>query len=105
MKIRKCPNPTCEHYLGAATRFYCKKGYYITKWNAQPVPRYRCTYCGKYFSSHTFRNYYRQQKPYLNEQIYRLYSSAMTQRRIARVLEINPKTVQRKFLFLARLAK
>jgi hypothetical protein len=37
----------------------------------------------------------------LNEEIFKLYCSATTQRRIALILGINAKTVVRKFLFLA----
>lgn len=82
-----------------------KRGYFTTRWNGQPVPRYFCKGCGKSFSSHTRRATYRQKKPYLNEPIYQLYNSTMTQRRIARVLKINRKTVVRKFLFLSLQAR
>jgi hypothetical protein len=61
--------------------------------------------CGRCFSSQTFKDTYRQKKPELNAAIFKLYSSAMTQRRMAKVLQINRKTVVRKFLFLAELAK
>jgi hypothetical protein len=86
-------------------RFYIKKGYFITKWNHQPVPRYVCRRCGRYFSSHTFRSTWRQKKPYLNHVLFEWYASATTQRRIARVLKINRKTVSRKFLFMAQLSR
>jgi hypothetical protein len=82
-----------------------KKGYYLTQWNHQKVPRYQCRACKKKFSSHTFYRTYKQKKPYLNEPIFQLYCSATTQRRIAKLLKINFKTVVRKFLFLAKNAE
>lgn len=97
-----CPNTCCEFFKGASSRFYIKKGYYVTQWNHQKVPRYECRGCRKRFSSHTFYRTYKQKKPYLNETIFKLYCSATTQRRIATILKINRKTVVRKFLFLAQ---
>ncbi|MFM8269110.1 MAG: hypothetical protein ACKN9V_02890 [Pseudomonadota bacterium] len=82
-----------------------KKGYFITQWNHQRVPRYQCLNCGKSFSSHTFYRTYRQKKPYLNETIFKFYTSATTQRRLAKVLGVNLKTIVRKFLFLAENAE
>lgn len=92
-----CPNSEC----GAIEKFFIKKGYFKTKWNAQPVPRYRCKKCGKFFSSHTLRPTAGQKKPHLNHEIYKLYASGMTQKRLAQVLGCNPKTVARKVLFIA----
>ncbi len=82
-----------------------KKGYYVCRWNNQPVPRYLCKGCGQRFSSRARLATYRQKKPHLNEAIFQMYASAMTQRRIARNLRINRKTVVRKFLFLAGRAR
>lgn len=82
-----------------------KRGYYTTRWNRQSVPRYFCKQCRKSFSTHTRLRTYRQKKPYLNRPIFDLYNSTMTQRRIARVLCVNRKTVVRKFLFLSLLAR
>lgn len=82
-----------------------KKGYFITKWNAQPVPRYQCKACCKCFSSHTFLPTYRQKKPFINRQLFQLYNAATTQRRMAMFLGISRTTFVRKFLFLARLSR
>lgn len=102
---RYCPNKNCKNHQGSGIRFYKKKGYYKTRWNHQPVPRYQCLHCQKNFSSHTFNRTYRQKKPYLNEDVFRLYCSGTTQRRIAILLGINVKTVVRKFLFLSTNAQ
>jgi transposase-like protein len=97
MKRRSCPR-------GCAGKSI-KKGYFITKWNAQPVPRYQCRTCGKKFSSHTARPSYRQKKPYLNGEIFSLYASTLSQRRMARHLKVTRRTIVRKFLYLARLSR
>lgn len=101
---KHCPNPDCKHHE-TGKDWFIKKGYFKTKWNAQPVPRYKCKACGKLFSSHTFRSTYRQKKPYLNQQIFKLYSSRMTMRRIAKVLGCHRETVHKKFWLLASLAR
>ncbi len=90
---------------GCGSSHVNKKGYFRTKWNGQPVPRYGCRGCGRGFSSHTFRGTYRQKKPYLNELIFKWYVSGTTQRRMARVMAINRKTVARKFEYLSVLAR
>lgn len=90
---KTCPNAEC----GATGKFFIKKGYFKTKWNAQPVPRYRCKKCGKFFSSQTLRPTAGQKKPHLNHEIYKLYASGMTQKRLAQVLGCNPK-LAKKFI-------
>ena len=100
MTQRRCLRPECEG-KGPLIR----RGHFITRYNAQPVRRYFCKSCKKSSSSHTYLRTYRQKKPHLNHLVFGLYASAMTQRRIARILRINRKTVVRKFLFLARLSR
>jgi transposase-like protein len=96
----ECPAEGCLRGVG-----YIKKGYFKTKWNAQPVPRYRCKACGGYFSSHSLRKTFGQHRPDLNAAVFKLYASGMSQRRMAIVLGVNRKTVVRKFLFVAELAR
>lgn len=105
MTVKQCPNQKCRNHLSPRPHFFTGKGRYVTAWNAQPVPRYRCKDCNVSFSSHTFLTTYRQKKPYLNHPIFYWYVSAATQRRIALNLKTNRKTVVRKFLFMAGLAK
>jgi hypothetical protein len=35
-----CPNSACSNHQGGKD-WFIKKGYFKTKWNAQPVPRYQ----------------------------------------------------------------
>ncbi|MEI6562109.1 MAG: ATP-binding protein [Verrucomicrobiota bacterium] len=77
-----CPNPACKHHGAPAPGWYAKKGYYRTKFDRQPVPRYRCKACGRYFGSHTGTATYRQHKPKANALIANLLCSGVTMRRI-----------------------
>ena len=105
-----CPNSECATNTSNAVsfiaslqdeKFYVKKGYYTTKYNHQPVPRYKCKYCGRYFSSHTSRETYRQHKPHINEAAFKLLASAVTMRRAAKILGVAKLTIERKFHYLA----
>jgi transposase-like protein len=101
VNVVHCPKSDCRE-KGARIRPH---GFFITRWNAQPVRRYQCLDCRVTFSTHTFKSTYRQKRPDLNKTIYQWYVSGATQRRMARALQISRTTVVRKFLFLAREAK
>ena len=112
--FEKCPNPNCPTNKSQAInfivwddgkKFYIKKGYYKTKHNHQPVPRYQCKHCKVTFSTHTFRETKNQKKPHINEQAFKLISSGVTLRRAAKILGVAKKTIERKFEFISRLAK
>lgn len=105
VSITHCPNPACSLHEKAPKGFFIKKGYFRTAHNRQHVPRYQCKTCKKLFSTRTMSSTYKQKKPEINQKIYKWYCSATTQRRMARVLGINRKTVIRKFLFMARQAR
>lgn len=76
-------------------------GNFTRRSDSRIVQRYLCRACGKSFSRATFSDCYRQNKRQFNELIRRLLSSSVSQRRIAKILKLNRKTVVRKFLFLA----
>lgn len=67
--------------------------------------RYRCLTCKKSFSSATLHPCYRQRRRQLNSQVFHLYVSGCSQRRIAKLVGCNPKTMVRKFLFLSTWAE
>lgn len=50
-----CPNPACSVHKNPIDSFFIKKGYYKTKHNHQPVPKYLCKTCKKYFSTSSFK--------------------------------------------------
>jgi transposase-like protein len=84
---------------------FIKKGYYTTKHNHQPVPRYKCKDCHANFSSHSNRETFGQHRPDLNQQIFELASSSVTMRRIAIVAKCSRLTVERKLIFIAEQAR
>ena len=103
---KRCPNAKCRnHRPDCSPAEFIRRGFFVTKWNGQPVRRYQCRACRRTFSSHTWRPHYRQHRPDLNDRVFRLYVSGITQRRMAIVLGVNRKTVVRKFVFLAKLAR
>lgn len=101
--IKCCPK--CRARNDEAGLFYAKQGYYITKHNHQPVPRYKCKRCGANFSAHTFSETYRQHKPELNQSVFAVLCSGMTFRRSAKVFKVSRNTVTAKFHWLAAKAK
>lgn len=109
IKIHACPNSDCivnkQDCHSAKKTFYIRKGFYKTKYNHQPVPRYQCKYCGKNFSSHSFRETKNQHRPDINQQVFALISSGVTLRRTAIILGVTKKTVERKFQFISKLAE
>lgn len=104
-KINRCPNPSCRANHQPHTVRFIRRGHFTTRWNHQPVRCYRCPLCGRGFCSHTFRPHYRQHRPDLNDAVFQLYASGLTQRRMAIVLGVNRKTIVRKIRFLASLAR
>lgn len=101
-----CPNSECRSRSdGMSSRLIVRKGFYFRKSDGQTIPRFRCKYCGTYFSSARFTSRYRQKKRNLNHRLKLLFCSGVSQRRAARILGINEKTSVRKFRFLANEAR
>ena len=102
--------PTCVYCIqrvnpAEAVRSVIKFGSFVRKNDGEVVARFRCRDCGKTFSSTTRSRCYKQKKRHLNPQIYIQLVSGTSQRRIARMLRINLKTVVRKFILLGLHAK
>lgn len=100
-----CPNVDCAYHAEAPAHWYWSKGTFVTKWNHQPVPRYQCKKCRRTFSSHTFREIYKQKKPYLNEPIRQALTEAMAIRGVARSLKVSKTTVLHRLKFLGEQSK
>lgn len=81
-----------------------RKGFYPRSSDSRKVPRYFCKTCRGSLSSARLGPCFRQKKRKLNAQVRSLLCSGVSQRRIARLLGINRKTVVRKLLFLAEQA-
>lgn len=81
-----------------------KQGFYFRASDNKMIQRFRCQICKKVFSSETTHICKYQKKRHLNAEIYKLLVSGVSQRRTARLLSVNQKTIVRKFIFLGKIA-
>lgn len=101
-----CPNCGTPMSRKTSSNGTIKKGYFKTSANNyQPIPRYLCKKCGKWFSASTFKATCWQKKPWINKLLFHELCSGVTMSRAAKILEVNQKTVNRRFFWLARQAK
>jgi transposase-like protein len=77
-----------------------RSGHYFRKSDRVRVQRYLCAKCKMKFSDATWSACFGQKKRQWNFTIFKLLTGGYSQRRIALDLNLNPKTVARKFLFL-----
>ncbi|MGZ3805933.1 MAG: transposase, partial [Pseudobdellovibrionaceae bacterium] len=75
-------------------------GHFTRKCDQKRLQRFRCESCQRTFSEASFSRCCYQKKRHLNGSVFELLVSGLSQRRLARYLRINRKTVVRKFLFL-----
>jgi transposase-like protein len=102
----QCPESECpSQRADPKTRSYVRRGYYFRSSDGQWIRRYSCSVCGKFFSSATTGACYRQKKRKMNTVLFRDYVSGVSQRRLAKNLKLNRKTVVRKLRFLAVRAR
>ena len=81
-----------------------KFGFFRRQSDQKYINRYRCLDCKKTFSKATFDPRLNQKKRHLNTVIVSLLTSGVSQRRCAKILSINTKTVVRKFIFMGKSA-
>lgn len=96
---QKCPR--CEERAEDSPKY----GYFVRISDSKKLKRFKCRGCGFIYSQATFQDCYRQKKRRLNPRINELFCSGVSQRRIAILLKINRKTVARKLIFLAKMAR
>ncbi len=106
MKI-SCPNSKCvpQPHLATKTKHIVRNGSSYRASDSRYIQRYFCRLCGRYFSKATFDPRYWQKKRHINPILMKLFCSGVSQRRAAKVLGVNPKTVVRRFRFLAEQAR
>jgi hypothetical protein len=97
-----CPNPRCEYHLEAPTEpWFSRAGHHVTK-AFGPVPRFKCSSCGRSFSSQTFSiDYYAKRQVDYPDLLTR-HNGAMSIRSLGRA--IGASTVLNRFDRLARQA-
>ena len=94
---RGCPNISCR--LSSKS---VKAGFFRRSSDSKKIQRYKCLACGKYYSNSTFSQYRWEKKRRINAPMYRLMASGNSQRRMARLLGVNVKTIARRFLPMAK---
>jgi transposase-like protein len=100
----RCPHAPCTARLDPAAPFFHRDGLYRPRCRAHPVQRFRCRLCGRRFSRQSFRADRNQKKPHLNGPFLRLMLACVALRQAARVLGVARRTVERRFVWLARHA-
>jgi transposase-like protein len=100
----RCPYAACSTPLDPAAPFFHRDGRYKPRCRAHPVQRFRCRVCRRRFSRQSFRADRNQKKPHLNAPFLRLMLACVALRQAARVLGVARRTVERRFLWLARHA-
>jgi hypothetical protein len=102
----QCAYQDCQSRLCDPNRSqFVRKGVFFRRSDGKWIRRFWCKQCKRSFSTARFSECFRQKKRRLNDAILKLLISGVSQRRIARILNINRKTVVRKFLFLAQQAR
>jgi transposase-like protein len=95
----RCPRPSCPSYAGAA--FRCeRRGVYARKCDGRTVQRFRCSCCGRFFSTQSFRTDYRLKRPHLHIELFGLLVSKVTLRQAARVLRASRNAVEHRLRLL-----
>lgn len=77
-------------------------GTYLRKSDHKLIQRFYCKTCRRSFSTESLSPLKYQKKRHLNDVVFSLLASCASQRRIARIIQVNPKTVVRKFIFLGK---
>ena len=98
-----CPNPGCPSAAGLEFRWK-RCGWFERKRGPFRVQRFRCSCCGRRFSTQTFRYSYWQKRPDLDLPALRMTVGCAANRQIARALGCNKETVRRKVARGARHA-
>lgn len=84
---------------------FVRFGFYYRSSDKRYIRRFRCKNCRLTFSAAPLSPFFRQKKRQLNEKVENLLSSTVSQRRAAKVLSLNRKTVVRSFRLMSSLAE
>jgi transposase-like protein len=104
--IPHCPSAACiRKNAGPFSRPVIRHGFFRRSSDSRRVRRFRCLECGRTFSRATRSACFGQRRRRLNEPLRVLICSGVSQRRAARILGANRKTIVRKFRFLAARAR
>ncbi len=106
MKVPSCPfSCSLTSSVSPKSDPVIRNGRFFRKSDSQWIHRFYCRCCKKHFSRSTHSPTYRQKKRRLSHPLKLLLCSGVSQRRAALILGVNPKTVVRRFRFLAAQAR
>ena len=94
-----CPSCSSHKTSSDSRTVVVRAGVFFRKSDQTLQQRFLCKSCKKTFSTATSQICYRQKKRQLNPLIFQLFSSGISQRRLAFYLRTNRKTIVRKFVF------
>ena len=97
-----CPNPACVFHVPTRGWRFHRKGHFQRRAPPRRIPRYRCTHCGRSFSSQTFHPTYWQKRPELLLPCFHRLLGCSAYRQIAREFAVSPTTIQRQLERLGR---
>ena len=105
--IVNCPSFKCGEtpFLSPKFKSIVRNGFYRRLSDSRILQRYFCRKCGRYFSAASGSACFNQKKRRINFKLRELLCSGVSQRRAARILHVSPKTVIRRFHFLAQEAR
>jgi transposase-like protein len=95
-----CPTPSCRDRCQLHSNSINLNGTYFRKRDGRNVSMYFCRACRKHFSDATSETIYRQKRPDINERVRYQLMSGTSERRTAKLLGVNRKTIARRVVFL-----
>jgi transposase-like protein len=98
-------NRICPYINCAAPEKIIRDGTFWRKDDSKNIQRFRCKNCGTRFSSVTLSEFYRHKKRRITAPLLKHLSSGMSIRRCAFVLNVNPKTIERKIPIVAKICR
>lgn len=87
------------------TKVWRRGRFLRTAGHAARIQRYQCRRCRRWFSDQTVALTYREKKPHVNQRLFRMLATGVSQRACAAYLGIHPITVARKLVRQGRLAR
>lgn len=103
IRPKNCPNSNCMNHNNPVSDWFKKNGSYKSKRTS--LTRYQCKACKKSFSNSSEKSTYKQHKPEINIELFKLLVSGVSLRRCSTILDVSYATVMSKFEYLAEQAK
>ena len=97
-----CPDPECASHADPGPWRFVKKGFFLRQRRPRRVQRYRCSHCGRHFSTQTFSPSYWLKRPELLRPLFFRTLACSAYRQIAREFDLAHSTVQHQVERLGR---